>query len=294
MTATARQTRTIAVERPEFRTRLLLDQRNQRVKAMSYHYYTEIAPLTDFLVETAREHNLTKVVLIARGSDWQGCLERGFTLEGRIERYYHGAPGHYMAYFLTADRQATDRLEAKQELLQTVLDEPATQRPAALPPEELGNGYRLITAGPEIAEALATVYDQVFESYPSPLTDPDYIRELITSGEGLFLAVTDGHQIASAAAAEIDKENGNAEITNCATLPDYRGEGLMATLVAAVGAELDHRGIFARYSLARALSSGMNRVLHRAGYIYRGRLVNHGHIGGGFEDLNVWEQSRQA
>lgn len=287
MTTTARRTRTLTVKRPEFRARVRLDQRNERLTLVSYEYYGTIAPLTELLMDTARQERLGKVVVVARGSDWEAFLARGFALEAKAHRYFQGAPGHFMSYFLTAERQVRDRLEQEQALLQSVLEK---EQGAAGP---LPDGYRLITATPEQAGDLAGLYDAVFASYPSPLTDADYVRELIESGDGLFLlAVTDDGGIASAAAAEIDREDGNAEITNCATLPDHRGEGLMATLVAALQERLAEQHIECVYSMSRAHSVGMNLILHRLGYLYRGRLIRHAHIGGDFEDLNLWEKSR--
>ncbi len=287
MTTTARRTRTLTVERPEFRARIRLDQRNERLTLLSYEYYGSIAPLAELLIDTARQERFGKVVVVARGSDWEAFLTRGFALEASAHRYFHGAPGNFMSYFLAAERQVRDRLEKEQALLQSVLEQ-AEAGPAPLP-----DGYSLVEAGPERAGELAALYDEVFASYPSPLTDPAYVQELIESGEGLFLlAVTADGQIASAAAAEIDRTDANAEITNCATLPDFRGEGLMATLVDAVQQRLADQHIACVYSMARAHSHGMNLVLHRLGYKYRGRLIRHAHIGGDFEDLNLWELGR--
>lgn len=288
MTMTARSTSTFQVRRPEFSARILVDRRNERIKLISYQNTTEdVAPLTDFLLQTAREHGMGKAVITARGLDWRAFQTRGYALEGTVERFYQGTPGHFMAYFLTGERQTTERLEEKQTLLQSLLEQPAGA--GEVPP--LPEGSSLEVAGPELAAELAAVYDQVFESYPSPLTDPDYVRELIESGDGLFMVTTAEGQITSAAAAEIDRAHGNAEITNCATLPDFRGEGLMSILIDALHQEMDRQQIPCLYSMARALSPGMNRALQRFGYTFRGRLVNHVHIGGGYEDLNLWERS---
>jgi len=287
MTTTHRRTRTLSVERPQFRARIRLDQRNERLTLLSYEFFGSIAPLADLLIDTARQERFGKVVVVARGSDWEAFLTRGFALEASTRRYFHGAPGSFMSYFLTAERQVRDRLEDEQRLLQAVLEQPEAA------PGPLPEGYTLVEAGADRAEELANLYDLVFASYPSPLTDPDYVRGLIESGEGLFLlAVTADGQIASAAAAEIDQADANAEITNCATLPDYRGEGLMATLVDEVRRRLAARQIACIYSMARAHSHGMNLVLHRLGFGYRGRLIRHAHIGGDFEDLNLWEMGR--
>lgn len=71
-----------------------------------------------------------------------------------------------------------------------------------------------------------------------------------------------------------------------------QGEGLMATLVHELEKQLAEQHLDCVYSMARAHSFGMNLILHRLGYLYRGRLIRHAHIGGGFEDLNLWEKPR--
>lgn len=280
MSTTTRRTIAERVHQPDFEVRLLEDHRNQRLKVLSYQC-GNVAHLADYLVETARAHGLGKIVLCARSGDWAQFMTRGFVLEGKLERFYNGEPGYYMAYFPEGGRLNVERHEKQQELLQSVLEH--TRTPAG----DLSEGYSLVTANQEMADALAAVYDRVFDSYPSPLTDSDYIRELMASGEGLFMAVMAGDQVVSAAAAEIDHADRNAELTNCATLPDHRGEGLMSVLIEALE-RADH-GAECLYSMARAGSFGMNLVLHRAGYVYRGRLIGHAYINGHFEDLNLWE-----
>ncbi|MDK2821144.1 MAG: beta-lysine N6-acetyltransferase [Clostridia bacterium] len=79
-----------------------------------------------------------------------------------------------------------------------------------------------------------------------------------------------------------------AEISDYATNPDYRGHGLMRILTSAIEDELKRSGIISIYSLARAISRGMNSALYKCGYTYRGKFINNCHICGKFEDMNLW------
>ncbi|MFP3637406.1 GNAT family N-acetyltransferase, partial [Bacillus sp. SIMBA_033] len=73
---------------------------------------------------------------------------------------------------------------------------------------------------------LAKLYDTVFETYPTPMNEPDYIQKVMEEGTVFYAVEHDGH-IVSAASAEINAPYGHAELTDCATLPTYRKLGFM-------------------------------------------------------------------
>ena len=50
-------------------------------------------------------------------------------------------------------------------------------------------------------------------------------------------------------------------------------------------------GILNAYTIARAISPGMNITFARLGYHYGGRLVNNTQISGGLESMNIWYKS---
>ena len=64
-------------------------------------------------------------------------------------------------------------------------------------------------------------------------------------------------------------KEGNAELTNCATLPEYRKHGFMKSLLIKLEEELRERSIFCSYTIARSLSFGMNRLSSIRLYVYR-------------------------
>ena len=81
-------------------------------------------------------------------------------------------------------------------------------------------------------------------------------------------------------------------MTDCATLPAYRNQGLMRLLMHALEDELIARNITCAYSLSRALSFGMNAVFYQMGYRYYGRLTKNCDIYDKFEDMNLWAKMR--
>jgi putative beta-lysine N-acetyltransferase len=95
-------------------------------------------------------------------------------------------------------------------------------------------------------------------------------------------------KIVSAASAEINSFYKNAELTDCATLAEHRKFGLMKMILQELEKDLKNNGIFCAYSIARALSFGMNAALFQLGYSYRGRFMNNCYIYDKLENMNMW------
>lgn len=263
----------------------LVDPVNERVTIKQMRF-RDARLFTFDVLRAARAHEVGKVLLYAREEDWLALLSQGFVLEAVLDGYFHGRPAYLMGYLLTTARRACGDLAREQAVVESALS--ADPEPAP----DLPDGLQVVTATAEIAPDLARIYQETFTSFPSPLHEPEFVARLIESGEGIFRAVMDGPRVASAAAAEMDREWGAAEITNCATRPEYRGEGLMQILIADLEQDAEREGATTLFSIARASSFGMNRALGKAGYQFRGRLRGNSHIMGGYEDMHLWVKSR--
>ena len=137
------------------------------------------------------------------------------------------------------------------------------------------------------AEALVQLYRTIFSSYPSPLRDLAYVKRVMKSHVHFLAVFYDGRPV-SAASAEIDYDNLNAEITDCATLVEHRGHGLLTMLLDYLEKEMWKLNMGVIYSLSRAGSFGMNAALNKMEYTFKGRFINNCHIGGRFENMNLW------
>jgi putative beta-lysine N-acetyltransferase len=97
-----------------------------------------------------------------------------------------------------------------------------------------------------------------------------------------------GGSIAAVAAVEIDEGANNAEMTEFATLPQWRGMGLAGRLLRHMERKARGRGIKTTYTIARAASPGMNAVCKKNGYHCAGLLKNNTQIGGRIASMTVW------
>lgn len=279
------------MERPGFGVRVQLDRTNARLKVVDYHG-PDWEALAACLARTAAGASLTKILFNLRQAEGDVLERFGYVTEGTIPGFFAGETARCWSLFLDPARAVSPYREAEDDLLAEV------RQSGGAPAKPLPSGFTLTLLGPSAAGQLAGLYDRVFATYPTPMTDPAYVESVMAS-HAVFCGVLAGERLVGAASAEVSAEHRHAELTDCATLPEFRGQGILTHLLRELEEEMWHRGIGVLYSLARAGSHGMNAVLNKLGYAYRGRLLNNCHIGGRLEDMNLWvkswdERDRQA
>jgi len=136
---------------------------------------------------------------------------------------------------------------------------------------------------------ILNLLNKIFVDYPTPLTE-EKIRSSILNKDNLFRIVRDENKkIIAVASGEMDHHRSVVEMTDCATLPEYRGKGLMYWILKKL--EDDIRSLFQitdYYTLARASEAGMNCVFSKLGYSYRGLLEKNCRMPTGYESVNIW------
>ncbi|GMV41307.1 MAG: hypothetical protein AMXMBFR64_30230 [Myxococcales bacterium] len=270
------------IDGPGYTTRVFFDYYSRRLKVLEFDASDWIA-LTSRWEYLARANHFDKIFLKATKDDWQTFLSFGFVLEGILKYYFRGEDAYVLSRFRTLERITSERLIEESELIAKLMRMPREVEPNPLP-----EGYRLEVATPAHIPALVRLYRHVFETYPNPLTHPDYLLQTMERNVLYRVIVNAEGEVVSAASAEMEPKVGAAEMTDCATMPSERSRGLMVLLLRALEADLRERGIRTPYTLARAKSIGMNRVFYRLGYEYSGRLVNNCDIYGEYEDMNIW------
>ncbi|MDI3537728.1 MAG: beta-lysine N6-acetyltransferase [Eubacteriaceae bacterium] len=133
---------------------------------------------------------------------------------------------------------------------------------------------------------MAALYQEVFTSYPFPIFDPAYL--LSTFNEVFYFGFFDQQKLIACASCETDFKNGNAELTDFAVLPHYRGQKLAVKLLMEMELYMQKKKIRTLYTIARALSPSMNCSFSKRGYTYSGTLFNNTQIAGSIESMNVW------
>ena len=137
-------------------------------------------------------------------------------------------------------------------------------------------------------DSISEVFRQVFETYPFPVHNPEYILKTMRNKTAVYFGIWDNGKLIGISTAETDFENENAEMTDFAVLPEYRGKKLAQHLLAFMEKEMKTAGIKTAYTIARLAEPGMNKTFLNAGYKYSGTLVNNTNISGSIESMNIF------
>ncbi|WNB90247.1 putative beta-lysine N-acetyltransferase [Bacillus sp. NEB1478] len=256
------------------------DYYNERLRIDDYRGNARV--LVNWINETAEVHPFHKVIIKSKADDMSYWLQNGYMFEGEFSGYFNGAAAIAMCKYFSNERRNSNYWTDEDNILNNIQQLSKTNQQNPMPVE-----YTMRMANEHDAQELAELYESVFEIYPTPMNDPEYIREIMKSGT-LFCLVLHKEKIVSAASADVNATYNNAEITDCATLVQHRKYGLMKHLIDQLEKELFLKNVFCAYSIARALSFGMNAVFYQRGYEYRGRLANNCKIFDKYEDMNIW------
>lgn len=258
-----------------------VDEFNSRIKLMHYNKdYVEA--LLSHLEELAKEKDIGKVMIYANPEDSSFFEQLGFQREGEISGFFQGEPACILSRFLEDDRAVQKDEQKKDQIVEMAEKvDPTDDRP------RLDPKYQLRHADKDDAEQLAELYKIVFKTYPTPIHDPEFIRQCMDQ-DVYFTVVTDQDRIVSSASADVFSRYQSAEITDCATHPDYRGKGMLSAIIYDLEQRMRKLGIPHLFSLTRAVSTGMNMVIAKRSFEYKGRLIQNSQIAGQFEDMNIW------
>jgi|SRR5680860_80839 len=259
---------------------LTVDERNKRLVVNGYKQGTKPSQFGQHLIHLATTNKLEKIWLWALPADVSGFLRCGFRIEGNLFRGNYKEFTVSLAYYVSGSRGHSDKLQAEKDIIHTVRTKPINQSP------RLPLGIELKLLNEAYARQISQILTQVFASYPSPIENPQYIRSLIQNGN-IFAGAFSHEKLIGVAAAYPDLILNRCEMTDCATIEEYRGHSISERLLRILEHEVQKHDSLTLYTLARAQSFGMNRVFHKLGYTYQGRLIKNCDIAGSFEDMNL-------
>ncbi|MEA3254227.1 MAG: putative beta-lysine N-acetyltransferase [Candidatus Altiarchaeota archaeon] len=210
--------------------------------------------------------------------------EGGYSVEAEIPLFYNGVEDClFIAKYLDEERKIITRKDQEKinQVLRTAKEKNISQKPIHT------QEFILKILNKSHINDLAKLYGRVFTSYPFPIFSPEYLSETLEGNVKYFGAFYENALVA-ASAAEMDINSGSVEMTDFATNPRYRGNTLASRLLLLMEQEMSEHDIQTYYTIARALSYGMNITFSKAGYSYSGTLKNNTNISGKIESMNVW------
>ncbi len=243
----------------------------------------DVSGIIPKLTQLAQNQGYSKIFAKIPAYAKDHFLQNGFQVEASVPRFYQAQEA---AYFMGRYFHPQRQNEEQKNRINNVLKEArlkADSTPAAQP--SAGLSCRLAEA-PDCTQ-MAQLYQKVFSSYPFPIHDPAYLLKTMADNV-IYAGVWLKDELLALASAEIDHQGKNAEMTDFATQPDCQGQGLANTLMTYLEKEMIHHSIITCYTIARAISYGMNICFSRNGYRYSGTLTKNTQISGALESMNVW------
>jgi beta-lysine N6-acetyltransferase len=225
-----------------------------------------------------------KIIVYARDDGDRGWERRGLVPEGWIRRYFvDGSDAMVWSCFIDEDRRRNPR-EAEEDQIVRLARRKANGKAVT----DLPRGCESRIAKVPDASAVSGLLERTFRDYPDPV-DVKTVEGWIRDGSRHFRIVERNGELVACASAEVDRTNRSAELTDCATLPEMRGKGLMTAILKRLEADCSSElGITDFYTLARAGEAGINIAFARLGYDFTARLVNNCRMPDGWESMNAW------
>ncbi|MFO7841891.1 MAG: putative beta-lysine N-acetyltransferase [Fidelibacterota bacterium] len=235
------------------------------------------------LINMAKEKGYGKIFAKLPESQSDGFIDSGYRIEGEIPGFYRGREkGVFLGYYVDNARKKEADLDIYRRNKQLAMD----KKNSEISPLDTSR-FHLRPCNENDLEHMAEIYKTVFPSYPFPIHDTGYLRKTMKTYVDYFGIEVRGELIALSS-SEKYKSALHAEMTDFATLPDWRGNSLAVHLLLKMEEEMRRQGFVTVFTIARAASPGMNITFAKCGYDYGGRLVNNTNISGNIESMNIW------
>jgi beta-lysine N6-acetyltransferase len=249
----------------------------------------DISDIIRYADDLTHKEGYTKIFVKVPESSVEIFASAGYITEATVPFFFDGKePAVFMAKYTDPGRKEVPQAPEIAEVLSAAFGYAGERSP-----HELLEGFSLMHAHAGDAKEIAALYHSVFKTYPFPIFDQEYIRESM-QGQVRYYIIRKSHQLAAVASCEIDAENLNAEVTDFATNPSFRGMGFAGILLHSMETDMKKEGILLAYTIARAISRPVNIVFAGAGYQYGGLLPNNTNICGSLESMNVWYKKLEA
>ena len=235
--------------------------------------------LARMLLLLAKREGRGKVLAKVPEGHKQVFLDQEYVIEATVPGMMGGEDGHFMSFFINRGR-ARGPTEKERQIIQKSAS--SKKRPKKT--------HEVVELGAKDAREMARLMEEVFPSYPFPMSNPDYILHCMSNDVSYFGIKKKGKLVAMGA-AEMDCSNGCVEMTDLATRQTHRGMGMSSSLLMHMEEEMRAKGYKVGYTIARSASMGINMVFARDGYGFCGTLSCNTNISGSMENMNIWAKN---
>jgi len=204
--------------------------------------------------------------------------------EARIPKFYQETEdGLFLSGFNDPKRARDEGYEEIQKNLYQLLMQKESSSFRELKPTNV----KMRRAKLEDLPYICALYRSVFETYPFPIYELNYLKKCINEGIKFFIGVTSTGVVA-AGSCEIDFVASSVEMSDLAVDPEFRGCGLSIQILSYMEEQMKEEGVKTSYTICRGESLPVNRLFSGSHYNFAGTLIKNTNICGKFESMNVW------
>lgn len=258
---------------------------NNRIYLMNYDT-ADSSTILEKLNNLAKEQRYTKIFAKVPLMQAMAFIEDGYIIEAEIPNFFNNNETcYFLGKYLSMSRKL-DKNKAQDSSIQMI----AIEKAKDFELNSLKSSISISMLEEKNAQDMANIYKIVFSSYPFPIQNADYIKSTMAKNI-VYFGLFENSKLIALSSAELDLNAQNAEMTDFATLPEYKGFNYSIHLLSQMEEVLLHYGIKTVYTIARANSPSMNITFARSNYSFGGKLLNNTQIGGQIENMNVWYKS---
>ncbi|QGH32620.1 putative beta-lysine N-acetyltransferase [Gracilibacillus salitolerans] len=265
-----------------FGQHITVEPTSRRIKVYQLPQTTYMNAFMDRLQRLAKETNCDKLIFYVLPNKQEMMKSYDADYEGMIQGFFNGETALIYAIFLNSDRKQSEDSEAEKQVMQNI-----KERMKEGLTFDLSEGYSMRWAEKKDASQMALLYKTVFKSYPTPMNDPEFIKEIMQN-QVYFSIIEKEGSVVSACSADVLPEYQSAELSDCATYPNHRGKQLLSYQVSRLIPRVKQMGINVLFSYSRSVSVGMNLVNVKHGFQYGGKMIRNSNIAGSMENMNIW------
>ncbi|AZV58535.1 putative beta-lysine N-acetyltransferase [Clostridium sp. AWRP] len=239
--------------------------------------------IVSILGKMAVDNGYTKIFAKIPYSLKDEFINNGYIIEANIHGFYNGIEDAiFISKYFSKERSTIKERNEIEKIINfsKAKDKINTQI-------KLEQDYQFYICGENDIDQMCKVYKEVFKTYPFPIHDPKYVKETMDNNS-IYFSIKVKDKIVSLASTEMDYSSKSVEMTDFATLPQYRGHGFSIFLLKKMEEKMRRKNFYAAFTIARALSYGMNVTFSKLNYNYGGTLINNTNISGELESMNIW------
>lgn len=245
----------------------------------------DLSTIADRLDKLALSEGYSRIIAKVPAYAEAEFADNGYSVEARIPKFYNGGENlYFMGKYFSELRKRQNNPEKIKDVLKVAESKVPKRKTGAV---ALAPGFDYGVCGKSDAVQITDVYKTVFETYPFPIHDPEYIARTMDENF-IYFSIRKNGKIVALSSSEMDASSKTVEMTDFATLPEHQKGGFAIYLLQRMEDEMRKLEMKTAYTIARAVSYGINVIFAKMGYKYGGTLTNNTNISGSLESMNIW------